>query len=135
VLNLAYRSKYTQSELLELAWQWPMSMPGGSPTQVSGDGAGQWYSVARFNYSLKDSRLVDTLIGFEYDAGCWLARAVFERQQSSLVNASTRMMFQLEFVGFSRIGTNPVKTLQNNISRYQQLGQDRPSFSRFGTYD
>lgn len=133
VLNLAYRTKYSQSELLELAWQWPMSTPGTA--QAGGEGTGQWYSVARFNYSLKDSRLVDTLVGFEYDAGCWIGRAVFERQQSSLVNASTRMMFQLEFVGFSRIGTNPVKTLQNNISRYQQLGRDSPSFSRFGTYD
>jgi LPS-assembly protein len=134
VLNLAYRSKHAQSELLELAWQWPI-LSAGPADQAGSDSAGHWYSVARFNYSLKDSRLVDTLIGFEYDAGCWLARAVFERQQSSLVNASTRMMFQLEFVGFSRIGTNPIKTLQNNISRYQQLGQDRPSFSRFGTYD
>ena len=46
---------------------------------------------------------------------------VLERSQQSRVANSTRLLFQLEFVGFSRIGANPLKTLKANIPRYQYL--------------
>jgi len=29
------------------------------------------------NFSLKDRKMVDTLLGFEYDSGCWLGRVVY----------------------------------------------------------
>jgi LPS-assembly protein len=37
--------------------------------------------VGRLNWSLKDKRLVDTLVGVEYDACCWIGRVVLERLQ------------------------------------------------------
>ncbi len=55
------------------------------------------------NYSLHDKKLVDTVVGFEYDSCCWIGRVVIERLQSSLTQANTRLLFQLEFVGFSRL--------------------------------
>ena len=44
-------------------------------------------------------------------------------------------MFQLEFVGFSRLGVNPLQTLKQNIPRYQYLRETTTSPSRFSNYD
>ena len=87
------------------------------------------------NYSLLDKRLVDTLIGFEYDAGCWLGRVAFERLQSTVSTATTRIMFQLELVGFGRVGVSPLDSLKRNIPRYQYLRENPTTPSRFLQYE
>jgi hypothetical protein len=48
-----------------------------------------------------------------------------------------RLIFQLEFVGFTRIGTaDPRATLTQNISRYQNLRDaGASSTSRFSNYE
>jgi LPS-assembly protein len=103
--------------------------------QGQGLGADRWYSVGRTNFSLKDRKLVDTLLGFEYDAGCWLGRVVYERLQSTTRSSSSRILLQLEFVGLARVGTSPLKTLRDNIPRYQYLREDLAPTSRFNTYE
>ena len=74
-------------------------------------------------------------IGFEYDAGCWLGRIVFERLQNSTTTATTRLMFQLELVGFGRVGVSPLDSLRNNIQRYQFLRDSSSTPSRFLQYE
>lgn len=139
VLNLAYRFQRDLSELVDIGWQWPINDLWGDRGQDlgagRGQGAGRWYSVGRLNYSLQDSKLVDSIIGFEYDAGCWLGRVVLERLQTGLVSSNQRLMFQLEFVGFSRLGIDPLQTLKNNIPRYQYLREQVTAPSRFSNYD
>ena len=153
LLNAAYRlnrntalttsTTGTSSELLDLGWQWPLSdLRWGARTDDSavktggqGLGADRWYSVGRINYSLQDRRFVDTLFGFEYDAGCWLGRVVFERLQSTVSTATTRLMFQLELVGFGRVGISPLDSLRNNIPRYQFLRENPSTPSRFLQYE
>jgi LPS-assembly protein len=51
------------------------------------------------------------------------------------VTANTRIMFQLEFVGFSAIGSSPMQTLRQNIQRYEPLRQPGEAPSRFTNYD
>lgn len=139
LLNLAYRFQRDLSELVDIGWQWPINDLWGDRGQDLGPGRGQgsgrWYSVGRLNYSLQDSKLVDSIIGFEYDAGCWLGRVVLERLQTGLVSTNQRIMFQLEFVGFSRLGIDPLQTLKSNIPRYQYLREQVTSPSRFSNYD
>lgn len=139
VLNVAYRFQRDLSEQLDVGWQWPLNDLWGDKGQDlgrgRGEGAGRWYSVARLNYSLQDSKLVDSIIGFEYDAGCWLGRVVLERLQTGVVSSNQRIMFQLELVGFSRLGIDPLQTLQRNIPRYQYLREQVTSPSRFSNYD
>jgi LPS-assembly protein len=139
VLNMAYRFQRDISELLDLGWQWPINDLWGDKGEDlgagRGQGAGRWYSVARLNYSLQDRQLVDSIIGFEYDAGCWLGRVVLERLSTGLVTTNQRIMFQLELVGFSRLGIDPLSTLKNNIPRYQYLREQVSSPSRFSNYD
>ena len=66
-----------------------------------------------------DNRMVDTLLGLEYDAGCWLARAVLQRTQLDINSSVQSVFFQLEFVGFSKLGISPDRAIANSIPRYQ----------------
>ncbi len=139
VVTGAYRFQRDASEQLDIGWQWPVNDLWGDRGQELGPGRGQgdgrWYSVGRLNFSLVDRKLVDAVVGFEYDAGCWLGRVVLEQLQTSLSTANQRIMFQLEFVGFARVGANPLKTLQDNIPRYQYLREQITTPSRFSNYD
>lgn len=142
VLSAAYRYTRGSSEQIDLGWQWPLNDLWGSKGQNLGPGAGQgdnrWYSVGRLNYSLQDRKIVDAVLGFEYDAGCWLGRVVFDRLQTTTSTANTRISLQLELVGFTRIGlgSNPLKTLKDNVPRYQYLREKiTTSPSRFSNYD
>ena len=93
--------------------------------------------MGRLNYSLNESKLVNAIVGFEYDAGCWLGRLVLERLQTSTSTATQNVSFQLEFVGFTRlgVGANPLTTLKGNIPNYQYLREQTSSPSRFSNYD
>ena len=86
---------------------------------------------------MKDSKFVDTVVGFEYESCCWVGRVVLERLQNSIRTSNTRLMFQVELLGFSRLslGSNPLQSLQRNVPRYQMLNQGVPTPSRFSQYD
>jgi LPS-assembly protein len=142
VFNAAYRLQRSPvtSEQVDFGWQWPLADWWGpaSADQKPGQaalGAGHWYSVGRLNYSVTDRRVVDMVTGLEYDGGCWIGRVVLERLQQSANQANQRVLFQLELVGFSRLGSNPLKTLRDNIPRYQYLREDINPPSRFERYD
>ena len=139
VVTAAYRFQRDSSEQLDLGWQWPLNDLWGDRGEELGAGRGQgpgrWYSVGRLNYSLSERKLVDAVVGLEYDAGCWLGRVVLERLQTSDSSANQRIMFQIEFVGFSRLGSNPLQTLKANIPRYQYLREQISTPSRFSNYD
>jgi LPS-assembly protein len=156
VINAAYRTNKQatpNSEFVEVGWQWPLSDLVGntdhqaetawSRTPGQGLGPDRWYSVGRLNYSLKERSLVDTLFGLEYDAGCWLGRIAFERLQTNISNiivnnstsATSRILFQLEFIGLARVGVSPLKSLSDNIPRYQYLRDSTVQPSRFQHYE
>ena len=139
VVNAAYRLQRGSSEQLDVGWQWPINDLWGDKDESLGAGRGlgegRWYSVGRLNFSLREGRLVDSIVGLEYDGGCWLGRIVLERLQTSTSSSNRRIMFQLEFVGFSRLGVNPLETLKKNIPRYQYLRETVTSPNRFSNYD
>ncbi len=130
-VSATYRFSRGATEQIELGWQWPLygngPLPGEkepapslwkSGSQTCG---GTWYGVGRVSYSTRDRRLTDSIVGFEYDAGCWIGRVVAERQSTGSSQATTRLMFQLELVGLSRLGSNPLQTLKDNIPGYRLL--------------
>jgi LPS-assembly protein len=122
-VGATYRFARGLSEQVELGWQWPVwrSAPSGSGC------SGSWYSVGRVNYSMKDSRVTDSVLGAEYDAGCWIGRIVAERLSTGRSEATTRLLLQLELVGLSRLGSNPLKVLKDNIPGYRLLRDERGS--------
>lgn len=120
-VSATYRLARGLNEQLEVGWQWPVYRSG----REGGKCGGSVYSVGRFNYSLKDSRVTDSILGLEYDAGCWIGRIVAERLSTGRSEATTRLLLQLELVGLSRIGSNPLGVLKDNIPGYRLLRDQR----------
>jgi LPS-assembly protein len=138
-VTAAYRFQRDVSEQVDVGWQWPLNDlwgdRGASLGAGRGQGEGRWYSVGRLNYSLNERKLVDAVLGLEYDAGCWLGRALLEQLQTSTTAANQRLMFQLEFVGFTRLGVSPLKSLKDNVPNYQYLREQTSPPSRFSNYE
>ncbi len=120
-LSARYRLARGLSEQVELGWQWPVYRGTARPVGASGGCGGTLYAVGRLNYSLKDSRATDSMAGIEYDTGCWIGRVVAERLSTGRVQATTRLLLQLELIGLSRLGANPLQVLKDNIPGYRLL--------------
>ena len=128
-LALSHLYSRNSSEQIDLSWQWPLS--GKTPAVDAQDRTradqasckGAWYSVGRLSYSMQDKRLSNGLLGFEYDGGCWIGRIVADRSALGTAN-TTRMLFQLELIGLSRVGTSALRTLTSNIGGYRPLRDD-----------
>ena len=140
VINTAYRYQRASSEVVDLSWQWPVNDLwrdlGVDRQQGQGLGSGRLYSIGRLNFNLQDNRLVDSMLGFEYDGGCWVSRFALQRTQLTLSTSTTSLMFQLEFNDFSRLGVGNVGLARDNISRYQNLREPfKFSPSPFAAYD
>lgn len=120
-LNVAYRSQANASEQVDLSWQWPLNQLWSLAGGPSNPDAGRYYGLGRVAYSLRDQLLVDSLLGLEYDAGCWISRVVYTRTPITPQTANSKLMLQIEFVGFTRLGIDPFKTLTDSIPRYQTL--------------
>jgi LPS-assembly protein len=139
-VSFNYRLQRGLSEQVELGWQWPVygrargTDRGEQPAGGGGCG-GTLYSVGRVNYSTRDSRLTDSIVGLEYDAGCWIGRVVVERLSTGRSEATTRLLLQLELVGLSRLGSNPLKVLKDNVPGYQLLREERETNTPFTPYD
>jgi LPS-assembly protein len=104
LFNVGYR--YTQQflEQINVSGQWPLSRG--------------WYGVGRMNYSLRESSLIESIGGLEYDAGCWQARAVVQRVETATADANYGLFFQLELGGLASIGSNPLNLLRRDIPGY-----------------
>ena len=108
-ISAAYRYRRDSLENVDFASQWKF----GS----------NWYAVGRYNYSIKDQKVVEALAGFEYDGGCWVGRFVMQRFATATQRATTAIFFQLELNGLSRLGSNPLDQLRRNIPGYTKLNE------------
>jgi LPS-assembly protein len=97
VLNASYRFNRGTIRQIDVSTQWPI--------------ATGWYGVGRYNYSFLDKRLLEGLAGFEYNAGCWVFRAVVQRVQAAAQVAATGFFLQLEFNGVGQVGTDDASAL------------------------
>ena len=126
LLNFSYR--FTSAQLVTpeihqvgVSGQWPL-------------GAG-FYGVGRFNYDLQGGQTTELLGGIEYNAGCWILRVVGQSFPTSSTSRTTAVFVQIEFDGFSRIGSNPLEALRRNVPGYTPLNRrpdpNRPTFDYF----
>ena len=111
VLNAEYRYlRDNQIDQINLSAQWPL--------------ASRWSGVGRISYSLPESRLVEGMLGFEYNADCWALRLVTRRLATSTQDANTAIFVQLQLNGLSGIGSSPMQLLKSGIPGYQSTGPD-----------
>ncbi|MDR2678449.1 MAG: LPS-assembly protein LptD [Zoogloeaceae bacterium] len=119
VLSVAYRYNRQPEEgayvyrdtmkQIDLAGQWQLS--------------GRWNAVGRYNYAFDSSRLVEGIAGVEYNAGCWVARFVAQRLETTAGDPNTSIFFQLELNDFGQIGSNPIQTLRRSIPGYRRINE------------
>lgn len=138
-VSAAFRRQRGISEQIDIGWQWPINDLWGDKGRDLGAGQGQgpgrYYAVGRLNYSTLERRMTDSVVGVEYEGCCWIGRVVLQRSNTGITNSGTRILFQLELIGFSRIGASPLETLRTNVPRYQFLREKITPPSRFTTYD
>ncbi len=116
VLNVSYRYQRDVLRQIDISGQWPLH--------------GGWYGVGRYNYSFFDKRLLEGLAGAEYNAGCWVFRAVVQRLQAAANVASTALVFQLEFTGVGQIGTaEAVQLLSREVPGYSAVNRGNPTLA------
>jgi LPS-assembly protein len=104
VLNAGYR--YTRDQLgqVDVSGQWPF--------------ANGWHGVGRYNYSTREKRLIESVVGLEYDGGCWVGRVVVQRLATQVGRVNNSLFFQLELNGFARLGSNPLELLKRTVPGY-----------------
>ncbi len=119
LINMGYRYTEDFLEQIDISGQWPL-------------GKG-WYGVGRYNYSIRESNLIESLAGVEYDAGCWRARSVLQRLKTATANTNYALFFQLELGGLASLGSNPLSLLRRDIAGYQSSGEI-PNFYRQQNY-
>jgi LPS-assembly protein len=108
VLNAEYRYQRDSFRNADLSAQWPLSL--------------RWYGVGRISYSLRDRKLLESLIGLEYKADCWVFRMGAQRFVTAAQTTSTPIFFQLELSGLSRLGFgNPLESFNKSIPGYTRL--------------
>ena len=139
LLSIGYRyDRLLGADMIDTGWQWPINDLWGDKGHDIGPGRGlgedRWYSVGRINYNKDTGQIGDAVVGIEYDAGCWLGRVVLERLQINSTTTNQRIMFQVEFDGISRVGSNPLSSLKQNIPRYQNLRDPLAEASHYANY-
>lgn len=104
-LNLSYSYRASLLDQFDVSGQWPLGR--------------NWYGIGRMNYSFRDSRIIESLAGLEYDAGCWQARTVLQRvSPATSDDPNYSLFFQLELGGLASIGANPMNVIRRNIPGY-----------------
>jgi LPS-assembly protein len=126
-INVGYNFSRGLSEQVQVGWQWPLYRGDAKPVGAASGCGGTLYGVGRVNYSLRDSRITDSILGLEYDARCWIGRVVAQRLSTGPNEATTHLSLQLEFVGLSRLaaGFNSAQVLKDNVPGYQLLRETR----------
>lgn len=100
------------------------SYTAGAGTINTVDVAAQWplgrgfYGVGRVSYDIEGSKVVESLAGLEYNAGCWIVRGVVQQFQTATGQETSSFFVQLELNGVARIGSNPIELLRRSIPGY-----------------
>jgi len=111
VVNAEYRYVRDSFKNVDLSSQWPLSL--------------RWFGVGRVSYSLRDRKVLESLIGLEYKADCWVFRMGAQRFVTTAQTTSTPVFFQLELNGLSKLGLgNPLESFYKNIPGYARLNPE-----------
>lgn len=109
VMNFSYRTISGEINQVDFSTQWPI--------------APRWYGMMRYNYSIRDKRIVEGLAGLEYNGGCWAARGVFQTIATASNTTSTSFFIQLELNGLGRLGSNPLDVLKLSVPGYTNTNE------------
>jgi LPS-assembly protein len=133
VLNFAYRYTRQNSTLsympvkqLTISGQWPLTH--------------HFFGVARINYDLVGHSIVDSLVGLQYDAECWVLGVGVQRYASTVSGSGTptqgtRFLAQLTLKGLSNVDNGLMQSFRAAVPGYTPLSPPPPPEARFTNYE
>jgi LPS-assembly protein len=105
IFNVSYRFRESEIDQTDVSFIWPMSP--------------RWHLIGRRNYSILDSRPLETLAGFDYESCCWRFQFVKRNYiNDTSGNSNNTLYFQLEFKGLSSFGDRVESVLEHGILGY-----------------
>jgi len=131
VFNIAYRYNRENSTIDNqpvnqglISAEWPLT------THLLG--------VARIDYDIGTHRVVDGLVGFQYDADCWSFGLGFQRYaeetSAGLPDSGSRVLAQLVLKGLSKIDNGLAAQFSAAVQGYQGLPGPAPVQAPFSNY-
>ncbi len=134
LLNVAYRyTRANETTLVNepinqivISSEWPLTH--------------RLYAVGRANYDLSGHRFVDAVVGFQYDADCWILgigaqRSANGQDLSGKYKSSTRMLAQLTLKGLSNVDNGLVAAFRAGVAGYEPPPPAAPPLARFSNYE
>jgi LPS-assembly protein len=133
VINLAYR--YTRADTtlddtpvnqITFSAQWPLTH--------------RFFSVVRMNYDLQGRAIVDSLVGLQYDADCWVLGIGVQRYADGvntlgLPTQGTRVLAQITFKGLSSVDNGLISAFRSGVPGYTPLPPNPAPEARFTNYE
>ena len=111
----------TNIKQIDFSFQWPLMK--------------DLYGLGRYNYSFRDKKVVDSLMGLEYRAGCWILRGAVQRYIRSEGRSTTNFFLELELVGLGTVGSSPIQALSEGITGYKPIGPKPVEVGRYDYYE
>ncbi len=106
ILNLSYRYRRDFLEQVDAAALYPISE--------------RWRLIGRYNYSLKDHKVLESFGGAEYDTCCVALRILGRHYVRNVEgNSSNALYFEFEFKGLGALGQKTENFLRRAILGYQ----------------
>ncbi len=105
-LNVSYRLLRNTLRQIDISSQWPIYK--------------RWHGVARWNYSLQDSRFLEEVAGLEYNESCWTLRMVAQRFATATQQANIGYFLQLELNDMVKMGSDPLSMLKQSVPGYEK---------------
>ncbi len=115
LINLGYRFTRDTLRQMDISTQWPLFR--------------RWQAVARGNFSLQDSRVLEALGGLEYNDDCWALRVVAQSFATATQARTIGVFIQLELNDMVRLGSDPLAALRSSVSGYTKMNElpsDKP---------
>lgn len=106
VVNLAYRYRRGLIEQVDASSEFPIN--------------DHWSLVGRYDYSLRDKKVVDAFAGVEWDSCCTAARVLVRRYVRDFKgDVNNAIFFEVEFKGLGAYGQKTEDFLHHAIMGYQ----------------
>jgi LPS-assembly protein len=122
LISLSKRFTKDTQNAVDLSWQWKLSPNSAMMGRAA-------YSLGVPSANLTKG-LTETLIGYEYDAGCWVFRIAANRYSTTANTKATSLYFQLDLSGLTQVGSGSLDTVKRNIPGYLPF-ESKPTW----TYD
>ncbi len=110
IVNLAYRFEDERREQVDASFAWPINP--------------RWKLLARSNYSLREERWIENLLGGEYENCCWRLRAVarenIDQDSNNELETEHQIYIELVLKGLGGFGDDAGDLFENAILGYRK---------------